>query len=225
MTTWRHRMRRLRRPALLGTLRRTRPLSAVWGRDRGTPVDRWYIESFLGEHATDVRGRVLEVLDATYARRFGGDQLASVDVLDIDASNAQATIIADLQQADGVPDASFDTIILTQVLQFLADPRRGLAESWRLLAPGGTLLLTVPTVSRLSPRTAEADMWRFTPAGLRQLAASLPGASVEVTGRGNVLAGIAFLAGMAIEELRPRERTDDPLHPVIVTLRAVKSGG
>src|SRR5207248_3252340 len=35
-------LRRLSRPAWLGTLRRTRPLSDVWGFDRGTPVDRYY---------------------------------------------------------------------------------------------------------------------------------------------------------------------------------------
>ena len=34
------------------------------GRDRGTPIDRHYIERFLDEHRADIRGRVLEVRDA-----------------------------------------------------------------------------------------------------------------------------------------------------------------
>ena len=49
-------------------LRRTEPISRAYGFDRGTPVDRHYIEAFLQRHAPspdysagDIRGRVLEV--------------------------------------------------------------------------------------------------------------------------------------------------------------------
>jgi hypothetical protein len=44
-----------------GNLRRTAPFSDNWGWDRGTPIDRVYIERFLREHAEDVRGDVLEI--------------------------------------------------------------------------------------------------------------------------------------------------------------------
>jgi len=66
--------RMLRRPssASFGDLRRVTPLSREFGFDRGAPVDRRYIEGFLTRHAADVRGRVLEVKDAAYTRRFGG---------------------------------------------------------------------------------------------------------------------------------------------------------
>ena len=56
-------MKRLRHPSLDGLLG-TKPVSDHWGWDRGTPVDRYYIEQFLAEHAADVRGRVLEVKDS-----------------------------------------------------------------------------------------------------------------------------------------------------------------
>ena len=62
----RQRLRRFVRPAFLGTLRRTRPLSNDFGYDRGTPVDRYYIERFLAQHRSDVRGRVLEVKEPIY---------------------------------------------------------------------------------------------------------------------------------------------------------------
>ena len=67
---WGRRLQRLRRPAWLGTIRRTTPLSEHWGRDRGTPVDRYYIERFLGEERDAIRGRVLEVMNADYTERF-----------------------------------------------------------------------------------------------------------------------------------------------------------
>ena len=53
---------RLRGAAWLAAAR-TGPVSEQWGRDRGTPVDRWYIERFLDRHASDIRGHVLEVMD------------------------------------------------------------------------------------------------------------------------------------------------------------------
>jgi glycosyltransferase involved in cell wall biosynthesis len=54
-----------------GDLGSTRPISLDFGFDRGTPVDRYYVEGFLARHASDIRGRVLEIGDASYSRRFG----------------------------------------------------------------------------------------------------------------------------------------------------------
>jgi hypothetical protein len=41
------------------------PLSDQYGFDRGTPVDRRYIEAFLRVHRDAIQGRVLEVQDNT----------------------------------------------------------------------------------------------------------------------------------------------------------------
>src|SRR5258708_2013151 len=161
---WRRRVRRLARPAWLGTLRRVTPLSDSWGFDRGTPVDRYYIEQFLEQHRQDIRGRVLEIRDSTYTNRFGS-AVEQRDVLDLNSSNAQATLIADLAAADGVSSNLFDCFVLTQTLQFIYDTRSALTHTCRILRPGGVLLATVPSVSRLAPRYGLAtEYWRFTPA-------------------------------------------------------------
>jgi SAM-dependent methyltransferase len=223
---WRQRLRRLLRPAWLGTLRRTTPLSRHWGADRGTPVDRYYIERFLEAHRADVRGRVLEVKDGGYARRFGRE-VSAVDVLDIYPANPEATVIADLTAADGIPANSYDCFILTQTLQFILEPRAALAHAFRVLRPGGVLLATVPTVSRVIREFDYlSDFWRFTTASSTALFSERFGAGqISVAGRGNVLASIAFLAGLAAEELSRRElEIDDPDFPVLVTVRAAKSG-
>lgn len=39
------------------------------------------------------------------------------------------------------PDAQFDTVVVTLVLCSVEDPERGLREIWRVLKPGGTLLM------------------------------------------------------------------------------------
>jgi SAM-dependent methyltransferase len=219
----RRRLRRLRRPAWLGTLRRTTPLSDHWGFERGTPVDRYYIEQFLVREAECIRGRVLEIADSGYTRRFGED-VARSDVLDIDATNTNATFVADLAAADAVPSDTFDCFILTQTLQYVFDLHAALHHVHRVLRPGGTVLCTLPAASRIGRVYLEREYWRFTAASAARLFEdAFSGGTVAVRARGNVLVCIAFLAGMAFEELATRElESDDPFYPLVVTVRATK---
>lgn len=216
-------LRRLSRPAWLGTLRRTEPLSDMWGFDRGTPVDRYYIENFLEEHRCDIRGRVLEVKDSSYTRQYGTG-VEQIDVLDINPKNPNATIIADLAVAESIPSNSFDCFILTQTLQLIYDTRSVISHAHRILRPDGVLLVTVPSVSRIIPGGIETDYWRFTVASCSVLFGDVFGASeVCVRSYGNVLTAISFLMGMAHEELSHKELTvEDKYFPVIVAIRATK---
>ena len=113
----------LRRIGVVGlpSLRRTRPVSAYWGFDRGMPVDRVYIERFLERHAADIRGRVLEVEDAEYTRTCGGTRVTTSDVLDVDPANERATVVADLGEAGSLPPERFDCAIVTQTLQYMSN--------------------------------------------------------------------------------------------------------
>jgi SAM-dependent methyltransferase len=221
---WRRRLRRLRRPAWLGSIRRTVPLSDHWGRDRGTPIDRYYIERFLAAERQAIRGRVLEVLTADYTHRFGVGVDRS-DVLDIDASNPAATIVADLTAADVVPGEKFDCFVLTQTLQYVYDLQSAVRHIHRILRPGGIVLCTVPTVSRIARGTLDNEYWRMTALGCEQLfSEAFVGGTVEARAYGNVLTAVAFLMGMAAEELSTRELDQvDPYFPVLVTLKATKT--
>ena len=221
---FRQRVRRLTRPAWLGTLRRLTPLSDQWGFDRGTPVDRHYIENFLQAHRSDIRGRVLEVKNTVYTDRFG-TAVERRDVLDINAANSLATIVADLSAAQAVPPESFDCILLTQTLQFVFDIQSAIGHTRRMLKPGGVVLATVPSISRIAPRYGlTSDFWRLTQSSCARLFGDVFGAeNVTVRPYGNVLACIAFLAGLAREELSAAELdTVDEYFPLIVAVRGVK---
>jgi SAM-dependent methyltransferase len=222
MSSLRMRARRILRPPWLGVLRRVEPLSK-WGADRGTPIDRWYIERFLERHRADIRGRVLEVRDSRYTSRFGTD-VEGVDILDVEAANPLATITADLAAADAIPAETFDCFVLTQTLQYVADLDGALRHARRILKPGGVLLATVPGISRVDTGHADRDLWRFTPRACSLLfAESWAADEVEVTSAGNVLAAAAFLYGIAAEELRARRlAVHDPNYPVVVFVRAVR---
>lgn len=211
---------------MLGTLRRLSPLSERWGYDRGRPVDRYYIERFLASHRADIRGAVLEVKDSTYTERFG-TAVERSEVLDVDAGNERATIVADLSDAGRVPPDQFDCAIVTQTLQYVFALDDAVAHLHRMLKPGGVLLVTVPALSRVVEEDGLRDYWRLTEASCTRLFASAFGAAnVATASFGNVLTSVAFLTGMAQEELRRRElEATDARFPVIIAVRAVKAEG
>jgi SAM-dependent methyltransferase len=217
----RARVERLTR-ARWGNLRRLEPFSAYYGFERGTPIDRFYIERFLAERAADIRGRVLEVGHARYARAFSSPR--EVDIVDIDPTNTDATIVADLSERDSLPADRFDCFILTQTLQLVGDLEVALQNAWRSLAAGGVLLITLPGITRGDPEHTSIDRWRVTPAGLDTLLArTCTPARREVIGYGNLISAVAFLMGLAAEELEDSElAATDPYFTVSVCARVEK---
>ena len=218
---------RKRRPPDLGDLHRLTPIDPNWGFERGTPIDRVYVERFVGAHASDIRGRVLEIAAPDYTTRFGTG-VERVDVLMAREGNAQATIVADLADAPQIPDGTFDCAIVTQTLQFVWDVSAALSTLHRILAPGGVLLATVPGITKISPPEDEefGEWWHFTARSARRLAEQAFGeGAVEVEAFGNVLAAAGFLYGLAASDLRAEELdAHDRLYEVVVGVRAVKPG-
>lgn len=230
--TWARERRLLLRPPLgwarVGGPWRRSPVSRSFGFDRGTPVDRYYIERFLAAHAGDIRGRVLEVGENRYTDRFGsGGAVERIDILDVDPANRYATLVLDL----GAPrpplgDARFDCIVCTQTLLLVYDLRAAVHNLYDLLAPGGVLLLTVPGISQICRDEALGweDYWRFTSRSLQRLCEeAFPAEGVAVHAYGSVLTAAAFLYGLACEELRPGELAHrDPAYELVVAARAVR---
>ena len=201
------------------------PASYLWGRDRGLPVHRYYLECFLTEHASDIRGRVLEFQDPEYAPRFGGAAIETLDILHIDDSNPRATLIADLTRPNDLPADAFDCIVCTHVLHTILDVPAAIAELFRILKPGGVLLAAVPHVSMCDP--VYGEMWRFTPAGLEALLTRAFGNEhVVVRAYGNALSAAGELRGVVASEFLGGELdTHDPRFAVEVCARAVKCSG
>jgi SAM-dependent methyltransferase len=215
-----------------GSLRRLVPIGEVFGLKRGQSLDlcldRYYIERFLGQHATDIHGRVLEIGDNTYTQRFGGTRVHQSDVLHATPGNPEATLVADLTCADHLAANTFDCIILTQTLQYIYDLRAALRTLYRLLKPAGVLLATCPGISQMSRWDAEqwGEYWRFTTFSARRLFAEVfPETALSVQAHGNVLVALAFLHGLLVTELRRAElEHHDPDYEVLITVRAQKPG-
>lgn len=213
---------RIRGVVLWGPFRRVQPFSEVYGYDRGTPIDRWMIGEFLRSRSADITGRVLEVREDSYARLYGNG-VTQTSVLDVDPLNERANVIADLGEQGSLPRDRFDCAIVTQTLQYVSDLEAALRNLHDCLVPGGTLLLTVPCVSRLDPDAGyDADLWRFTPAGTSKLL-SRHFLQWEVAAMGNCFSAASFLMGLSAEELSEQEISySDAGFPLIVCAQATR---
>lgn len=210
----------------MGSLRRVQPISGYFGFDRGNPIDRYYVERFLAGHRADVRGRVLEVDGRYYTSKFGGRRVERSDILSPDPSHPEATVIGDLTRPEQFAEGTYDCVVCTQTLQFVFDLHASVRTLYRVLKPGGVLLLTLPGISRIdTPAEGEwGEFWRFTRDGARRLFAQAFGdEAVAVESFGNVLSATTFLYGLASHELDVRElEHNDPNFQMLVGLRAVK---
>lgn len=179
--------------------KRLQPVSRLFGFDRGTPLDRYYIEKFLQEHSSCITGDVLEVADDGYTRKFGHD--AVPHVLHVDSSSRKATITGDLSKPETLPEEIADCFICTQTFNFIYDLKRAVQGAHRLLW-GGVLLATVSGISQISRYDMDrwGDYWRFTVLSAERLFSG-HFREVAVKGYGNVFAAKAFLDGLSVEDV------------------------
>jgi hypothetical protein len=204
-----------------GNLRRVRPFSDYYGFDRGTPIDRYYLERFLTEHRADITGDVLEIQMSNYTRRHGSN-LRRTDTVDMEP-RFNATYTCDLAASEGVvPTAAYDCFVLPNTLSFLRDLDACLRHALRVIKPGGTILATTAVLGPMDQHTK--DYWRLSADGWREVGARVwPGSDMTVRAYGNCLSATAAIMGLAVEELTPAELdVEDPKYPVLVGVRCRK---
>ena len=211
-----------------GDLASVTPVSSDFGFSRGTPIDRHYIEQFLSESCSLIRGRVLEIAEDRYSSRLGGGLVEQCDVLHVGGEGAsELMIVGDLTNLSEVSDDNYDCCVLTQTLQFIYDMPAAVREVERILKPGGVCLATLNGISARSRFDSErwGEYWRITDQGAERLfAEAFLAENIEVSTFGNVFAATCFLQGLAVEDV-PSEKLDsfDARYPVLVGVAAQKA--
>lgn len=182
-------------------------------------LERQTILDAVRAFAPRASGRLLDVgcghkpyasLFSPYIREYIG-----LDLVESPAGN-DADVIGSVE-ALPFDDASFDTVISTQVIEHVPEPHAMMAEIARVLRPGGYALITAPAAWPL--HEVPHDFQRFTRYGLEYLATE-SGLTVEgITERGGFWMMMAQLFAEYFEAYRPRRWIFRHLSPVVRRLR------
>lgn len=198
------------------------PIDDTYGMNRGTPIDRYYIEQFLESQKKVIRGTVMEIGDNRYTRRFGGNRVSASVILHVERENRGINQIkGNLATGEGLKTESVDCLICTQTLPFIYDLESAAGHIVRILKKGGTALITAGGISQIIQyeKIHYGHFWSFTDMSLGRIFEGNPDVdSVQVVTYGNVKTAAAFLYGISFEEL-DREELDfcDPAYQVMIT--------
>jgi SAM-dependent methyltransferase len=157
--------------------------------------------AILRSHA---RGVLLD-LGCGYSPLFETYQPLVTDTFCVDWGNSlhvspYLDLIADLNKPIPFRDHSFDTILLTDVLEHVAEPRCLISEIARLLRPGGKLLGGVPFLYWLHEEPH--DYCRFTSYALRSMFLDAGLHPVEISPYGGLLEVLIDLGSKGCVSLR-----------------------
>ena len=122
------------------------------------------LEALAPELRLEPGSRLLDFgcADTPYRRFFPRDaEYVAADL----PGNPRASLELSAQGTVPAADASFDAVLSTQVLEHVVDPELYLAEAYRVLRPGGRMLLSTHGTFVYHPDPI--DLWRWTCAGLQ----------------------------------------------------------
>jgi SAM-dependent methyltransferase len=164
------------------------------GRALSGKLTRVTLDRFIAAHATSGLTLDIGAQNSPYADLFP-NRIA----LDIRPGRGVA-VIGDAQ-ALGIGNETFDSIVCTEVLEHLPEPRRAIDEMFRVLRPGGCLILTTRFLFPI--HDAPHDYFRYTKYGLRHLLQRFEIVELqEETDAVGTLAVLTQRLGMQAETLR-----------------------
>ncbi len=206
----------------------TEPISRQFGTERGTPIDRYYIDEFLRNHSGLIRGDVLEIEDNTYTVRFGKDRVVRSIVMDVNAQNSNISFNGNLETGEGIRDEIADCFILTQTLMYIFDLKNAAHNINRILKAGGTALVTCSGISQNSIRCMDnyGCYFNFNKDVFVKMFQEETALQVIETGSyGNVKTVSAHLNGLCCEDLEVNDfMPNDKYYPLIVYAVVRKNG-
>jgi SAM-dependent methyltransferase len=121
---------------------------------------RCQIEHWVWSHREALGRDILDV-GVYNPRRYLGDGYITFGEPDTSTGEDQKGDLLALP----FPSNAFDGVVLTEVLEHCVDPRAAMCEVFRVLKPGGLLLVTSPFLWPDHRTEDYKDYWRFTEQG------------------------------------------------------------
>lgn len=203
------------------------PVSEQFATERGTPVDRYYIEKYLEQNSMYIRGHVLEIEDNAYTKKFGRNHYEKSLVMDVSAKTPNIDFNANIETGEGVEGAIADCFICTQTLMYIYNLNAAAKNIVKILKPGGVALITCSGLSQNSRRCMEnyGAYWGFNEASLKNIFSEVDGANIIESGTyGNVKTVSAHINGLCQEDLDKSDfAVNDICYPLIVYVTVKKN--
>lgn len=200
----------------------TNPVGKKYGVDRGGSICRYYLDEFLSEYRNVIKGRVLEIGDRNYTKKYGENVQESY-VLHFDEVDKESKLdfTGDLRNGEGIEKSFYDCIILTQVLNFIEDIKETPDILINALKPGGKLLVSVAGISAICRYDMDkyGQYWNFTDKSIKNMF-TRNDTECKVWTKGNCKVACTFLQGMGCVELTKQELddTDEDFQVVIFSV-------
>jgi SAM-dependent methyltransferase len=129
--------------------------------------------------------------DAPYRELFEHLDYVTVDWSQSVHEGARQSDILASAESIPVADCSFQSVLMTQVLEHVPEPEQTLREAFRILRPAGSIHLSVPLVWEL--HEMPYDYYRYTPASLEHLLGIAGFADIEIAPRNDCFTTLAQL--------------------------------
>jgi len=199
-----------------------KPVSAVFGLERGNSIDRYWIEGYLARHRSDAPGEALESGDTNYIRKYYPNMRHFE--AEIERQTKPEGVVCNLDVGAPQLAGRFDVFVATQVFNFVFDTRAAVGHAAAVLKRGGVMIGSVGGISQIS--RYDADRWghfhSFTEQSWRRYLAE-HFSKVEIEVCGNVDTACAFLNGLCIEEMDPALLDEhDRDYPVSILFKATR---
>lgn len=149
---------------------------------------RFELDEAIQKHKWVLKGSILDVGAGSfdrYGKYFNGA------IIHLNVAPGPNTDLVGSAEAIPAPDASYDGILCTQMLGDVFDLHKVAAEFYRVLRPGGSILLTESFIDQLHDQPH--DYWRFTPYSLGYLFKEAGFKSTRVEGVGGYYSTRAHL--------------------------------
>ena len=134
-------------------------------------IPRTRIDAFLQKYATKVKTLDLGGGDGPYRRYFPNSTRVDIE------QTTGVDVVADAHNLAMFDEGEFECVLLTEVLEHLHTPEKAIQEMYRVLRPGGKIILTTRFVFPL--HNIPGDYFRFTRYGLLHLLRNFKEVHVE----------------------------------------------
>src|SRR3989344_7236734 len=187
------------------------PFDKSFGNARGDPIGRFYIEKFLKENKSYIKGLCLEFAGKSYKAFF--PKIKKYEVISVEPGEG-IKYVGDVHSSKTLPENRFNSIICTQVLEHLYNPQKALINLYNSLKPGGYIILTAPFFAIVHFDLGIGDYFRYTPEGFKNIINKTGLIIDKFDFGGNAMVTIGCILGMAQSDFSSwRSEEKDPIFP------------